>query len=79
MKLSRGTEPSGRHPPLMRQPAAPFSFSFVQTLKSSSGLGAETIVSNTLPLQCWHFRAQEEPVIEIEGKESCDEWKYLFL
>ena len=73
--LLRGTEPSGRHPPLIRQPIAPPFFSFTQRLKSSFGVRAGNMVLRTFPLQCLHFKAQEEPVIEIDGKAVGEEQK----
>ena len=78
-KLSKGTEPSGIQPPLMRQPIPSSCFSFSQTSKSFSGVGAWTIGSNTFPLQCSHFNPQIDPVIEIDGKTFFDERKCLFL
>jgi len=75
MNLLRGTEPSGRHPPLMRQPMAPLVFSFAQRLTSSFGVGAGNMVFKTLPSQCLHFRAQEEPVTEMDGKAVGEERK----
>jgi len=73
--LLRGTEPSGKHPPLMRQPMAPSFFSFTQRLKSSFGVRAGNMVLRTFPSQCLHFRAQDEPVIEIDGKAVGEEQK----
>ncbi len=77
--LLMGTDPSGKHPPLMRQPTAPRFFSFAQRLKSFFGVRAGDMVSRTFPLQCLHSRAQEEPVIEIDGKAVGEEQKYLVL
>jgi len=37
------------------------------------------MVFNTFPLQCLHFRAQKEPVTEMEGKTIGDEQKELVL
>ena len=71
----RGTEPSGKHPPLMRQPMAPSFFSFTQRLKSSFGVRAGNMVLRIFPWQCLHFRAQEEPVIEMDGKAVGEEQK----
>jgi len=79
MSSSMGTEPSGRHPQLIRQPTAPFSFSFLHTSKSSFGVDTGYIVLRTFPLQCLHFKAQEDPVIEMDGKKALEERKYLVL
>ncbi len=73
--LSRGTEPSGKHPPLIRQPTAPFLLSLAQRQIRSSGVVAGIIVFSTFPPQCLHLKAQEEPVTEIDGKAAGDEQK----
>ncbi len=73
--FSKGTEPSGKQPPLIRHPTAPLFFSFTQRSKSASGVRAGVIVSKTFLLQCLHSKAQEEPVMEIEGKTFGDEQK----
>jgi len=46
---------------------------------SPLGVGADSMVSRTFPLQCLQFKAQEDPVTEIVGKVVGDEWKYLVL
>ena len=38
-----------------------------------SGVGAGNIVFRTFPSQCLHFKAQEEPVIEIDWKAVGEE------
>jgi hypothetical protein len=63
----------------MRQPTAPFSFSFLHNATKRFGVVAEYIVFSTVPLQCLHRNAQEEPVIEIDGKEDADEQKWSVL
>lgn len=40
---------------------------------SFSGVGAESIVFRTFPPQCLHFKAQDEPVMEIDGKAVGEE------
>jgi hypothetical protein len=79
MKMSKGTEPSGRHPPLIRQPLAPSSLSLTHKSKSSSGKRAGCMVSNTLPPQCLQLRAQEVPVTDTVGKSLIDEQKCFVL
>ena len=73
MNLRRGTEPSGRHPPLMRHPNAPSCLSLLQRVNNSSGVFAGYIVFRTLPPQCLHFSEQPWPVIEIVGKSFVEE------
>ena len=74
MNPPRGTEPSGRHPPLIRQPKAPLRLSSVHNSSSFSGVVAEYMVFRTFPLQCLHFNAQLVPVTEIVGKSVSEEW-----
>ena len=77
--LSSGTDPSGKHPPLIRQPTQPLFFKSVQVSISAFGVGADSMVSRTFPLQCLQFKVQEFPVTEIVGKVVGDEWKYSVL
>lgn len=79
MNLSSGTEPSGKHPPLIRQPMQPLLLKSLQMSISFSGVGADNMVSRTFPPQCLHFKAHEEPVTEIVGKVVGDERKRLVL
>src|SRR5208337_5855 len=76
---SRGTEPSVRHPPLTRQPTAPFCLSFAHTSNNSEGESAGCMVSRTLPPQCLQFSAQRVPVTEIVGKLDGKEQKNFVL
>src|SRR3989337_581550 len=77
--LSNGTDPSGRQPPLIRQPIPPFRFTSEQTSINCRGVKADNIVLSTLPPQCLHFKAQKEPVTEMEGKAAGDEQKQSVL
>src|SRR3990170_3035550 len=72
---SKGTEPSGRQPPLIRQPKPPFALTSLHTSTKRSGVTAGNIVSKTLPPQCLHFNAQKEPVTDTEGNAAGDEQK----
>jgi len=73
MNLPKGTEPSGRHPPLIRQPKAPSRLICAQILNNLSGVVAEYIVSKTFPPQCLQFNAQPVPVTEIVGNSLGEE------
>jgi hypothetical protein len=73
-----GTEPSGRQPPLIRQPTAPFALIFLHVLTKVWGDVAGIIVSKSFPPQWLQFNEQELPVIEIEGKAFREDRKYLF-
>ena len=68
MNCLRGTEPSGRHPPLTRHPKAPFCFNFEPSSRSFSGVLAGCMVSRTLLPQCLQLSAQSLPVTDIVGK-----------
>lgn len=74
MNCSSGTEPSGEHPPLMRQPKAPFCLSSVQSSMSFCGVLAGCMVSRTFPSQCLQFNAQPLPVMETVGNSVGLEW-----
>lgn len=67
MNCSSGTEPSGEHPPLMRQPNAPFCLSSVQSSMSFCGVFAGCMVSRTFPSQCLQFSVHPLPVMETVG------------
>ena len=73
MNCLSGTEPFGRHPPLTRQPKAPFCFNFAPSSKSFSGVLAGCMVSRILPSQCLQLSAQFLPVTDIVGKRVGDE------
>jgi len=68
MKGLRGTEPSGVHPPLIRQPKAPCCFSVAASAKSFSGVVAGCMVCRTLPPQCLQLSAHAVPVTDTVGK-----------
>ena len=53
---------------LMRQPMDPCSLSDRHTRSRSAGVVAGIIVSSTIPLQCWHRNAHDDPVMEMDGK-----------
>ena len=74
MNFSSGTAPFGRHPPLIKQPNAPFSLSAVQWARSFLGVFAGCMVSRTFPPQCLQFSAQPFPVMDIVGKSVGDDW-----
>src|SRR4030067_1870541 len=75
VKPLRGTDPSGKHPPLTKHPLAPAVLRRSHNSTSSFGVVAGYIVSRTTPPQCLHFIAQFLPVTEIVGKSEIDELK----
>src|SRR3972149_2374260 len=77
--LSNGTDPSGRQPPLMRQPKPPFALTSLHTSTKLLGVRAGSIVFKTFPPQCLHSNPQKEPVTDMEGKAVGDEQKWSVL
>ena len=73
MNGSRGTEPFGVHPPLIRQPEVPCRLSFVASVKSISGVVAGYMVFRTFPSQCLQLSAHDVPVTDMVGKCVCKE------
>ena len=74
MNFSSGTAPLGKHPPLIRQPKAPFSLSVAQCARSFSGVSAGCMVSRTFPPQCLQLSAQPLPVTDIVGNSEDVDW-----
>jgi hypothetical protein len=66
-------------PPLIRQPIAPSSFSFLQTSSSAFGVVAGIIVFKILPPQCLQLSAHFDPVNDIAGKAEGVEQKFEVL
>jgi hypothetical protein len=73
MKGLSGTDPSGKHPPLIKHPKAPLRLIFFASANSVLGFVAGCIVCRTLPSQCLQLSAQEVPVMEIVGKSLCEQ------
>ncbi len=60
-------DPSGRQPPLIKHPTAPWRFNSFPSCRSLVGDVAANMLFRTIPSQCLHFKEQEDPVREIEG------------
>lgn len=73
-----GIDPSGKHPPLIKHPLLPCSFSLRQTSISFFGVVAGIMVFKICVLQCLHIKVHEVPVMEIEGKLFLGVLKYAF-